>query len=121
MSTGSSPQPPPLELTPAQLESLRRFTTEGFEIVRFQYFESQVGLRKYGCAALLAPQPDGTFRLAAAPTVIIEGHLSARVERGGEEWFVWKTHRVRATPELQDALQRIESELRSLLEPPPAC
>jgi len=112
--------PPPLELSPAHLETLRRLAAEGFETVRFQYFESQVGLRKYGCAALLAPLAGGSFRLSASPTVLIEGRLSARVERGGEEWFVWKAHQLRATPELRVALRNFEDELRRLLQLPPA-
>ena len=119
MSAAPPPQPPPLELSPAHLESLRRLAAEGFELVRFQYFESHVGLRKHGCAALLAPQPGGVWRLAVAPTVIVEGHLSARVERGGEEWFVWKSHQVRASAELRETLRRFEEELRALLERPP--
>lgn len=119
MTASRPPQSPPLELAPAHLETLRRLATEGFEIVRFQYFESQVGVRKQGCAALLAPAPGGSFRIAAAPTVLIEGHLSARVERGGEAWFVWKAHQVRATTELSAALRRFEDELRALLELPP--
>jgi hypothetical protein len=98
---------------------LRRLVAEGFEVVQFLYFESHVGVRKHGCAALLAPQPNGSFQLAAAPTVLVEGHLSARVERGGEEWFVWKAHQVRATHELRNALRRFEEELRALLEVPP--
>jgi len=120
MTAGPPPPSPPLELSPAHLEALRRLAAEGFETVRFQYFESQVGLCKYGCAALLAPLPGGSFRLAAAPTVLIEGRLSARVERGGEEWFVWKAQEVRATPELKDSLQRFEDELHALLNLPPA-
>jgi len=120
MTPGPPSQSPLLELSPEHLETLRRLVTEGFEVVRFQYFESQVGLRKYGCVALLAPQPGGSFRLAAAPTVLIEGHLTARVERGGEEWFVWKAHEVHANPELRETLRRFEEELRVLLGLPPA-
>lgn len=120
MTPGPPPQSPPLELSPEHLETLRRLVAEGFEVVRFQFFESQVGLRKYSCAALLIPQHGGGWRLAAAPTVLIEGHLSARLERGGEEWFVWKAHEVHANPELRETLRRFEEELRVLLELPPA-
>ena len=120
MNAGPPSQPQPLELSPTHLETLRRLVTEGFEVVRYQYFESQVGLRKDGCAALLAPQPGGSFLLAAAPTVLVEGHLSARVERGGEVWFVWKAHEVRATPVLKASLKRFEDELHDSLNLPPA-
>lgn len=116
-----APVPPqqPLELSPAHLERLQALTTAGFELVRFPFFEAHLGVRKYGCAALLKPQPGGELTLAVAPSYLVEGNLSALVERGGEQRFIWKAHQVAATPERLALLRRFEEELRALLATPP--
>jgi len=99
---------------------LRLLAAAGFELVRFQYFEGHIGLRKHGCAALLTPLAGGALKLAAEPAYLVEGHLGALVERGGEQWFVWKSHQVPATPARLAALDEFAAELRALLEPPRA-
>lgn len=113
-----APPPQPLELSPAHLERLQVLVQSGFELVRFPFFEGHIGVRKYGCATLLKPQSGGGLSLAVAPSVLVEGNLSALVERGGERWFVWKSHQVPATEDRLAALERFEQELRALLEPP---
>ncbi|HKZ53059.1 MAG TPA: hypothetical protein VJ085_07250 [Candidatus Acidoferrales bacterium] len=110
--------PQPLELSETHLERLRLLSQQGFELTRFPFFDAHIGVKKYGCAALLQPLPQGRWQIAASPTYVVEGHLSALVERGGEAWFVWKSYQVRATPERLEALRRFEQELRALLEPP---
>lgn len=112
------PPQPPLELSPAHLERLQLLRREGFELVRFQYFEGHIGVRKYGCGALLKPLAGGELRLAVPPAYLVEGNLSALVERGGEQSFVWKSHEVRASEERLGALRQFAEELRALLEPP---
>ena len=109
----------PLELSKDHLERLGLLNEQGFELTRFPFFDAHIGAKKCGCAALLQPLPGGRWQVAASPTYVVEGHLSALVERGGEEWFVWKSHQVRATPERLEALRRFEQELQALLEPPP--
>jgi len=111
--------PQPLELSQTHLERLRLLSEQGFELTRFAFFDAHIGVKKYSCAALLQPLPAGRWQVAASPTYVVEDHLSALVGRGGEEWFVWKAHQVRATPERLEALRRFEQELQALLELPP--
>ena len=111
--------PQPLELSETHQERLRLLSQQGFELTHFPFFDAHIGVKKYGCAALLQPLPQGRWQIAASPTYVVEGHLSALVERGGEEWFVWKSHQVRASAELCATLRRFGEELRALLEPPP--
>jgi hypothetical protein len=109
----------PLALTEAHLEQLRRLQAEGFELARFPFFEAQIGVKKFGCAALLEPLPEGSWKIAAPPAYVVEGNLSATVEQGGEQWFVWKSHRLRASGERLATLRGFEQALRALLALPP--
>lgn len=108
-----------MELTPAHLQRLNDLVSAGFAMVSFPLFPNTVGVRKYDCAALLQPVAGGTWRVAAQPGLLIEGNISVLVERGGEQWFVWKSHQLRATEERLDVLRRFEEELRRRLEPKP--
>ena len=111
---------PPAELTEAHLAQLRALQSRAFELVPFPLFPGYVGVKKCGCAALLEPLPEGRLRLYAPPAYLLDGNLAVRVEQGGEEWFVWKSQRVRATEERRAALRRFEEELRVLLASRPA-
>ncbi len=115
MAPEQVPEKPP-ELTSSHLHLLQRLLEHGFEPAQFPFFLGNVGVKKYGCAALLRPLPEGHFELAATPSFLVEGNLSAKVEQGGEAQFVWKQHRLQATPERLDALRRFEVELRHVLE-----
>lgn len=101
----------PLELTPAHLERLRRLLAEGFQPAQLPYFAGCVALRKDDCVALLRPRTEGRFEFAAPPTLLVAGNLSAKVEQGGEVWFVWKAHRVRGDEGRLAALRRFQEEL----------
>lgn len=110
MPTSQGPQQP-LDLTPAHLERLRRLLADGFHPAQLPYFAGCVGLKKDDCVALLRPRADGTFEFAAPPTLLVAGNLSAKVEQGGEVWFVWKAHRVRGDAGRLAALRRFQEEL----------
>lgn len=109
----------PAELSQAHLQNLQALVSRGFELVHFPLFAACIGVKKYGCAALLQPKAGGQLRLAAPPSYLIEGNISALVQRGGERWFVWKSRQVEATAERLEALRQFEDELRRLLEQPP--
>ncbi len=104
------------ELTEEHTRRLQNFLTNGYEFQLFELFPGFVGVKKYGCAALLRPMPDGTFSAGAQAGYLIEGNISVKIEQGGEEWFVWKQHREAATPERKKQLSKFEKELASLLE-----
>ena len=105
-----------MELTPLHLRNLERIRERGFELVSFPLFASNIGVSKFGCAALLRPAGQGRLELAAAPAFLVEGNLSVLVERGGEQWFVWKSQALRATQERLEELRRFEQELGEWIE-----
>lgn len=115
----SFPGQQPPELSPVHLEKLRSLVTAGFELVSFQLFPGCVGVRRDNFGALLRPQPEGRFEVAAPPAYLIEENFSALVEREGEKVFVWKAHRVLATEKLRSLLAKFEQELRGLIDQPP--
>ncbi|MFQ5695101.1 MAG: hypothetical protein ACE5HB_03855, partial [Terriglobia bacterium] len=98
-------------MTEAHAPVLRALVERGFAPTAFALFPGYLGLRRDDCGALLEALPGGKLRLAAQPCFLVAGNLSARVEQGGEEWFVWKQQRVRATAERRQALQRVEEDL----------
>jgi len=110
----------PVPITQAHLPRLQALVAAGFELVSLPRFPGFVGAKKYGCAALLEPLEGGGLRQFSAAGYLIEGNIGVLVEKGGEPWFVWKEHTVRATPDLLDSLKRLEEELKPLLESPPS-
>lgn len=108
-----------MELTEAHVRRLQTLLAGGFAPISFPLFPNHVGIEKYGCAGLLEPLADGRFRLAAQPGRVVEGNIAVLVERGGEQWFVWKSQEVRATPARLADLRRFEAELKEALERPP--
>jgi hypothetical protein len=105
-----------VELTEAHLRRLQRLLEEGFAPVSFPLFPAHVGIQKYGCAAVLEPAGEGRFRIAAQAGLLLDGNISVLVEQGGEQWFVWKSRRVRATAERLGELRRFREELQRELE-----
>lgn len=108
-----------MEPTEAHLRRLHILVSEGFEALSFPLFPTHIGVKKYGCAALLEPVAEGRLWLFAPPGYLVAENISVIVERRGEKWFVWKSEQVRATPERLSTLRRFEEELRGLLECPP--
>ncbi len=106
----------PVPLTHAHLTRLQALTAAGFELVSLPRFPGFVGAKKYGCAVLLEPLEGGGLRQFSAAGYLIEGNIGVLVEKGGEQWFVWKEHKVRATTELLDSVKRLEEGLKHLLE-----
>jgi hypothetical protein len=106
-----------MELTREQAEILQRLYGQGFEIVAFPMYASYVGVRKGGCAALLAPVASGGFTVFGPPTYMVGENLSAKVQRHDGDYFVWKNERVPATPERVGELSKFSAELTSALTP----
>ena len=116
MLTGVQPEKEPIDLSPDHLRRLRSLLEHGFVPLALPLFPGYLGMKKYDCAALLRPAKQGRLEIAAQPGYLVEGNISVKVEQGGEEWFVWKSHRVAATVERRDQLRHFEAELCSLLE-----
>jgi hypothetical protein len=103
------------EFAPETIRHLQQLIKEGFSIVAFPMYERYVGVRKGNCAVLLQPQLNGRLCFYNRPCYLVEGHLSAYVEKAGKKWFVWKSHRLEATPERLDELLRFEEHLQQVL------
>ena len=105
-----------MELTPKQIAILNRLQSRGFEIIAFPMYESQVGVRKGNCGALLTPTPDG-FALYGEPSYLVSGGLSARTIQSDGHWFVRKKEKLEASPERTAELESFAAELVDTLLP----
>lgn len=80
-------------------------------------YENYVGVKKAGCAALLAPLVGGGFKIFGEPCFLLNGHLTVRVRRDGRDWFVWKKEKLEATAARLEELCLFAAELSELLLP----
>ncbi len=106
------------ELKPEIISRLQALVADGFTIVAFPMYERYIGVKKGNCAVLLNRSADGSLSFYTRPCHLVEGHLSARVEIEGKGWFVWKGHRVEATPERLVELENFTTHLVKLLSLP---
>lgn len=104
------------ELSETHIRTLERLVASGFEVVSFPLFPACIGVRQDDCVALLEPQPAGGFGIIGQPTWLVSGQLSAKVERAGGVYFVWKSQQVAATPTRLARLKEFEGRLRPALE-----
>jgi hypothetical protein len=105
-----------VDLTPKQAALLQRLNALGFELVAFPIYPNHVGIRKGNCAALLAPVAD-SFEIAAAPSYVVNGNLSARITLDGREHFIWKKEKLEVTAARRNELAAFSSELADALLP----
>jgi hypothetical protein len=106
-----------MDLTPQQFRILERISVRGFQIVAFPMCANHVGVRRGNCAVLLTPVASGGLGMYTEPTFFLAGNLSARINRKGREWFVWKSEAVEATQELVSELEGFSRELKDMLLP----
>jgi hypothetical protein len=105
-----------MELTQVQMEVMERLVAAGFQPIAIAPYENALCVHRGGCAALLAPVENGGLRLLAPVTVMVEGNLSVRLKKAGEDVFVWKKTKVAATEERLRELERFKGELAGILE-----
>jgi hypothetical protein len=108
------------ELTPQQMKTLERLFAAGYRPIAIPPYENALCVRRGECAALLAPIPNGGLRLLAAPTYIVDGNLSVKLQRGKSEVFVWKKKELEATPERSQELESFRHDLASILDETPS-
>jgi hypothetical protein len=108
-----------LELSPLQMQVMERLFAAGFRPIAIPPYESALCMRKGGCAAVLAPVPNGGLRLLAPPSYLVEGNLSVKLKRGSGEVFVWKKKEVEATREKLQELDSFRVEITEILDLPP--
>lgn len=107
------------ELTPQQMQIIERLFANGFRPIAIPPYESALCMKKGECAAVLAPIPNGGWKLLAPPSYVVEGNLSVKLKRDSGEVFVWKKKEVKATPEKLKELESFRRELTELLDIPP--
>jgi hypothetical protein len=108
-----------LHLTPQQMRALERAFAAGFQPVAIPPYESALCVRRGECAAVLTPESQGGLRLLAPPTFLVDGNLSVKLKRGGQEVFVWKKMEIPATTERLSELAKFRQELIEVLEEAP--
>jgi len=107
-----------VELTPQQRQTMERLLEAGFRPVAIPPYESALCMKKGECAAVLAPVPNGGWKLLAPPSYLLDGNLSVKLKRGSGEVFVWKKLQVEATPEKMSELETFRRELCAILDLP---
>ena len=107
-----------LDLTPLQMQTMRRLSEAGFRPIAIPPYESALCIRRGECAAVLAAVPNGGLKLLAPATYLVGGNLSVRLKRGDGEVFVWKKTELPATPGRLAELEAFRRELVEILESP---
>jgi len=108
-----------VELTPQQMQTMERLFEAGFRPVAIPPYENALCLKRGGCAAVLAPVPNGGLKVLAPPSCLVAGNLSVKLKRDRGEVFVWKKNEVEATPDRLEELARFRRELVQILDLPP--
>ena len=107
-----------VELSPSQMRVVERLFEAGFRAVAVPRYENALCLRKGECAAVLAPVPNGGWKLLAPPSYLVDGNFSVKLRRVGRDVFVWKSRQVEATPQKLRELEEFRQELSTILESP---
>ena len=97
---------------------MERLLEAGFRPVAIPPYESALCMKKGECAAVLAPVPNGGWKLLAPPSYLLDGNLSVKLMCGSGELFVWKKLQVDATPEKIGELEAFRRELCAILDLP---
>ena len=104
------------EFSPQQIHILGRLFAAGFLPASIPAHQNALVLRKGDCAALLTPVKHGGFKLAAAPSYIVDGNFSVKLQRPGGDVFVWKKIEVTATVERLQELEIFRREISAIME-----
>ncbi len=72
-------------------------------------------VRKYGCAAEIAPAPDGTPEILSRPGLLLGGEIARLVDRGYQKFFKTSKMEIPATVDHLRALHEFTEELKAAL------
>jgi hypothetical protein len=100
-----------LELSPQHIAQLERIGAAGFAIVAFPLYAQAVGIRRGEFAALLKPEPGGRFSFFGEAFALIDSNPGVRMQRAGQDVFVWKKKELPATPGRLAALAEFRRDL----------
>ena len=71
-----------------------------------------VQVRKYGCAAEIAPAPDGTVEILARPGWLLNGEISRLLDRGYQKFLKTPSLEIPASAEHLRAIHEFSEELK---------
>lgn len=72
-------------------------------------------VRKYGCAAEIAPAPDGTPEILTRPGVLLGGEIARLVDRGYQKFFKTSKLEIPATADQLRSLHEFSEELKEAM------
>ena len=72
-------------------------------------------VRKYGCAAEIAPAPDGTPEILSRPGVLLNSEIARLVDRGYQKFFKTSKLEVPATADHLRSLHEFSEELKEAM------
>jgi|ERR1700693_548631 len=102
-------------LTPQQTAILERLLARGFVPSSFPLYPNCIGMTRGNCAALLVPEGENRLRLFGEASYIVDGQLSVRVVRGGQDLYVWKRKELAVTPQREAEIEAFRRDLLALL------
>jgi len=106
---------PSVGLTPGQISTLEKFLRAEFKFVTFERYARYLAVEKEGFVALLDPA-GGSLALFSQVGYRIGDGIGMLVEKPEGKAFVWRGEIVPATPQLLAAYERIQTQIRELLE-----
>src|ERR1700761_8325076 len=71
-------------------------------------------VRKYGCAAEIAPAPDGSVQIIARPGWLLGGEISRLVDRGYQKFLKTSRLEIPATADHLRAIHEFTEELKAI-------
>jgi hypothetical protein len=74
-----------------------------------------VQIRKYGCAAEIAPAPDGTVEILARPGWVLNGEISRLLDRGYQKFLKTGKLEIPATADHLRAVHEFSEELNEAI------
>lgn len=72
-------------------------------------------VRKYGCAAEIAPAPDGTPEILSWPGVLLGGEIARLLDRGYQKFFKTSKLEIPATADHLRSLHEFSEELKEAM------
>jgi hypothetical protein len=76
---------------------------------------SAIQVRKYGCAAEIAPAADGTPEILARPGWVLNGEIARLLDRGYQKFFKTAKVEIPATADHLRALHEFSEELKQAI------
>jgi hypothetical protein len=74
-----------------------------------------VQIRKYGCAAEIAPAPDGTVEILARPGWLLNGEIARLLDRGYQKFIKTSKMEIPATADHLGSLHEFSEELNEAI------